>query len=366
MNGIINKRLEEINRSTIDRSNMFYWQTDRPISIKESETFFGANRGKDLDDELIEAVNIALPNNHVVSISGGEHFDIGSVNVNRRFVLDNNKEIIGRFHPKSLRNGYFSVEYLLAKTALENNIPAAKPIIVHYTKSNEDFDFILFEKIEGDNMKFYLAKHPEEEKKLLEIQGGLMAKMHNIKVDGFGFFDNKQAGEGMLQGIHTSNRDHVLSALSENIDVIINGGYINRKQGKQIISLLHESQLLECEQASLIHNDAADWNVIVKSKSELVFIDWDESFAGDPIADIACWALFFPIERLELLLNGYRKEKELPSDFEEILHIYRLRYVVSKMCLRHKKISYNKTELLENAIKSALEILKLESEYFEL
>lgn len=364
MNGISLERLDVINSETIDRSNMFYWQTDRPISIKESETFFGANRGQNLEEELIAEVNKVLTARHVLEISGGEHFDIGSVNINRRFKLSDGSEIVGRFHPKNLRNGYFNVEYLAAQTALSNNIPAAKPIAVNFEENNGGFDFILFEKLDGENMKHYLQNHIEDEKALLNIQGRLMARMHNIKVDGFGFFDNQKAAQGMLEGIHKTNREHFLAALDENISVIIDGGYINTEQGDKIKLLLNDSEHLECEHASLIHNDAADWNVIVKNKSEIVFIDWDESFAGDPVADLACWALFFPVNRLELLLEGYKQESDLPSDFEEKLHIYRLRYVVSKLSLRHKKSSYNKTQLLVDAIKAGLEILELESKYF--
>ena len=41
MEEISKERMKQINRLTIDRSNMFYWQVDKPINIDEMGIIFG-------------------------------------------------------------------------------------------------------------------------------------------------------------------------------------------------------------------------------------------------------------------------------------------------------------------------------------
>lgn len=105
---------------------------------------------------------------------------------------------------------------------------------------------------------------------------------------------------------------------------------------------------------------------MVNEQGALVAIDWDEAHAGDPIADIACWSLFFPSKRLELLLEGYKQVTDLPANFDEKFHIYRLRYLVSKLALRHKKYSYNKSPIMQDLVKVGRQALAEESVYFGL
>lgn len=373
MSAITEERMEAINRQTVDRSDMFYWQTDRPMSIEECAVIFGERHAGLDETSLRSSVESALADNpsfsgsKITSVEGGHHYDIGSININRNFTFDNGLEVVGRFHPVGLRNGYFSVETAVVNLALENGIPAPKPFAAAYENGPGKLDFVLFEKVQGANMKIYLTEHPEDEPELVRDVGRVMARIHRIKVNGFGFFDNNLAKEtGELRGIHASNREHVLAALPQNLEELVGAKYITTTQAREITRLLSESKLLDYDDPRLIHNDFADWNTIVKDGKVVAAIDWDEAFAGDPIADIACWTLFFPIDRLQMLLDGYKEVADLPDDFEERLHIYRLRYTVSKMTLRHKKFHYDKSQVMTEAIEAGLQALREEVKYFNL
>ncbi len=373
MEEISKERMKQINRLTIDRSNMFYWQVDKPMTMDEMGIIFGGRSKSVTHEDLTKIIEDTLNSNNelkdlkVKEIIGSEHFDIGSVNINRKIVFTNGRTAVGRFHPRNLQNGYFSVEASVAKFALNNSIKSAIPLLVHCSQYDLDLDFILFENIDGQNMKTWIVENPTDEEKLVGACGQEMAKLHNLKVEGYGFFDNEIARhEGKLIGIKKSYKEHCLSALDENLRIITEAGYINTRQSKKIVELFHNSKLLECQTPSLIHNDMADWNVIVKDGELIALIDWDECHGGDPIADIACWSLFFPIQRLDLLLNGYKKIRELPNDFDDKLHIYRLRYVIAKMALRYQKYSYDKSELMEGLLKAGSEALRLETQYFNL
>ena len=367
-------RMTEINTQSTDRHDMFYWQSDRPMTMQECAIIFGERHKQITNEKLAVMVREELRNrtcNEDINVDseaviGGEHYTVGSVNINRGFALSNGQDIVGRFHPRALKNGYFAVESLVAKIALERGLPAAEPLAVHWSEANDDLDFILFRRVEGQNMKHRIKGHPEEEAALLFETGATMARLHEIECDGYGFFDNEAAQLGTLVGIHKNYRDHVLAALPPNLETIIGAGYITLQQAHRIESLLHDSVILKATPSRLIHNDMADWNIIVKDRKIAALIDWDEAHSGDPVADIACWSLFFTRSRLDGLLEGYRSVSELPVDFDERLHIYRLRYLVSKLALRHKKITYDTSEIMQSLVRAGVEALEDESKYFDL
>ena len=372
MDGLDSKRIDQINRQTVDRSDMFYWQTDRPMTMKECSIIFGKRQDVDNDD-LKRYAQKALDENDgykgalIVKVQGGDKYTIGSVNVNRNFVLNDGREIVGRFHPRGIRNGYFSVESLVTDLAISNGVPAAKPVAVYYAKNSDEMDFVLFEKVHGSNMKIWLNTHPDDEEKLVIQVGITLARINQIQVDGFGFFDNDLARDkGVLRGIHSSYKEHIMAALPKNLDAIIAAGIIKQSQGDKIASLLQGTNLTDCNEPRLIHNDLADWNTLVGGGKVTAAIDWDEAHTGDPIADIACWSLFFPKDRLGTMLSGYKQVSELPKDFEDKLHIYRLRYLVCKLALRHMKYQYLKTQMQKDLIEVGKESLVEESAYFGL
>lgn len=373
MNKLSLERAQQINQQSVDRSDMFYWQTDRPMTMEECAIIFGQSR-QNVDNNVMQtAITQAIGTTEeyrgvtVEKVEGGEQYTVGSVNINRNFVLSNGREVVGRFHPRGIKNGYFSVETAAAKLALSHGVPAANPIAVRYAEDNQDMDFVVFEKVQGSNMKHWLVAHPEDEAKLVTEAGKLMARIHQIKVKGYGFFDNSLAhNTGELKGIHNSYKDHLLAALPQNLTEIKDAGYISQAQAEKITRLLQETDLIDCQDPRLIHNDLADWNIMVDETAGLVAIDWDEAHAGDPIADIACWSLFFPTKRLAILLDGYKQITDLPDNFEEKLHIYRLRYLVSKLTLRHKKYLYDKSPIMQDLVRVGHEALAEESAYFNL
>ena len=372
MQNITDERINQINRKSVDRSDMFYWQTDRPMTMQECAIIFGGRQNVDNSD-LKRYAQKALDETDnykgltIEKVEGGDKYTIGSVNVNRNFVLSDGREIVGRFHPVGIKNGYFSVEAAVTTIAFSKSVPVARPVAVHYAKNSGEMDFVLFEKVHGDNMKIWLNAHPEDEVKLVTDVGITMARINQIQVEGFGFFDNDLARDrGVLKGIHSTYKDHILAALPKNLDDIIKAGIIKQSQGDKITTLLHGTNLADCDDPQLIHNDFADWNTLVSGGKVTAAIDWDETHAGDPIADIACWSLFFPKNRLELLLGGYKQISDLPENFEDKLHIYRLRFLVCKLALRHMKYQYTKTQMQKDLIVAGKEALVEESAYFDL
>jgi aminoglycoside phosphotransferase (APT) family kinase protein len=363
------KRFAEINKKTIDRHDMFYWQTDRPVTTEEYIEIFASRHDNTDDPTITKAVEDALKhagadyaNTHISKVIGNTDYKTGSVNINRLIVLDDGRELVLRMHPAGLHNGYFDVE-AAAMNAARQYVPTPRVVTVLHNAPSGGFDLVLMGKMPGHNMKQYVPEHPDEEAELVREMGRNMARIHQVHVEGYGFFDNDYAKQtGKLRGLHKTFRDHVLAALPSNLSLLVGAEYITSKQADKITNLLSTSQLTVCDSPRLLHNDIADWNVLVDNRKLTAVLDWDECFAGDPVADIACWSLFFPTERLKTFLEGYNEVTPPGSDFDDRLHIYRLRYLVSKVTLRHKRKGYNFPGLLEAGIQA----LKEESEYFGL
>ncbi|MDE5888600.1 MAG: hypothetical protein K2H20_01125, partial [Bacilli bacterium] len=148
---------KEINSRIADRSECFYWQTDRKISAEEAGMIWKDRHSAITNEELFEKINTILKDDKLVYI---KPFDVnaqtslGNVNSIRVGVLDSGKEVIIRCHPKGVRNGYFYAESLVANVALEYDIPAYKTYCIHELENEDDISFQVIEKLEGNTVQF--------------------------------------------------------------------------------------------------------------------------------------------------------------------------------------------------------------------
>ena len=219
-----NINLEEINNRICDRSDCFYWQTDRKISVEEAALIWKDRHSAITNEELFNKINSELKGDRLKYI---EPFDInaqtsvGNVNSIRVGVLESGKKVVIRCHPKGVKNGYFYSESLASKVALENGIPAYKTYIIHDLNDSSDISYQVIEMLPGDSIEFYLEKYPDMENQLVYEMGKTMARLHKIKVDGFGPFDNEEAKKGHLVGTFKTLHDSINAGLDENLDRLV-------------------------------------------------------------------------------------------------------------------------------------------------
>lgn len=347
-------KLNEINQRIGNRLDCFYWQTDRKVSAEETAMIWKDRHSAITNEELLEKINSELKEDKLADIKPFDEnaqTSLGNVNSIRVGVLESGKEVIIRCHPKGIRNGYFCAESLAAKVALENSIPTYKTYCIHELESETDISYQVIEKLEGDIVQFYLKEHLDKEEQLVFEMGKTMARLHKIKVYGFGPFDNEQAKNGMLRGIHKSLKDFVKAGLEENLERLVNNHILSKKITNKIKELFDDNELLNSKESVLIHNDFADWNLLTNGNTITGVIDWDECVAGNPVQEIACWSTFFEPERIESFLRGYFSEIPMYDNFNEMFQLMRLRYTVSKMALRIKRFTYEQTPFLKDMIK---------------
>lgn len=361
--------LNEINQRISDRLSCFYWQTDRRISAEEASMIWKDRHSVITNEELLDKINSELKDDKLAYIKPFDEnaqTSLGNVNSIRVGVLESGKEVIIRCHPKGVRNGYFYAESLASSIALENQIPAYKTYCIHELENERDISYQVIEKLNGDTVQFCLKEHPEKEEQLVFEMGKTMANLHKIKVNGFGPFDNEQAKDGTLIGIHKSLKDSVNAGLEENLERLVKYNILTKEIADKVKKLFDNNELLNSDVSVLIHNDFADWNLLTDSNEITGIIDWDECVAGNPIQEIACWSTFFDPERIKPFLKGYFSETPIYDNFDEMFQLMRLRYTISKMALRIKRYTYEQTPFLKSMIEKGEKQLDELSKIFNL
>ena len=359
--------MEKINAGIADRSDVFYWQTDRAVTPEEVGHIWADRHRYFTDDELVESVNSVLGDDKLTAITplDLEHqTNLGNVNSVRIGQLTSGKEVVIRCHPKGIKNGYFYAEAAAAQKANALDLPSYETFAVHDYEGGDDFAFQVIDKLPGAAVTKWLEQHPEAEATLLHEAGKTMAKVHQIKVDGFGPFDNEKAKSGKLVGLHQTLGEAVRAGLPFNLDVLQKYDVFTAEQAEAIAGLFANNPFLDTTESVLVHNDFADWNLLTDGETITGILDWDECVGSDPISDIACWSTFFDPERLQGFLDGYYSVAEKPADFQDKFELLRLRYTVSKMTLRLRRYSWEPSDAIRERIENGKKHLEQSLEYF--
>jgi Ser/Thr protein kinase RdoA (MazF antagonist) len=351
---------------------MFYWQVDRKITPSQIKNIF-LDR-KSLFDPILtkKAIVYAMiasgksaEQSQVVDI--GKPISFGSINNAVPATIADGTEIIIRMHPHEVKNGYFWVEKLAAKKAMDAGAPSFRTYFIYDDRRKFDFDFMVMERLPGKTMQSLWPIEKELDARLIKETGKNMALIHTVKTDGFGFFSNSKAkNDNKLIGQYNNFAGHFFSSFEENLKSLVDYRVVDTEKSRRIKRIFDNNVgLLKIKKASLIHNDVADWNELVYDGHISGFIDWDECIGGDPVMDFAQWSLFFDENRLGHLKEGYMEVLPLPDNFEEKLHLYKLRYMVSKMVLRMKRLSVDPhNEVLTKVIKRGYDVMKEEFDHY--
>ncbi len=325
---------------------MFYWQMDRPFSEEETIKYFLLRQEKIGTAECIAAIEHGLRSigrtgyeAEVAALSAV--IDIGSVNSVVPAVLANGEEVILRCHPPLIANGYFWVEKLVSDTAHNAGIPTYRTLYIDDTYSQFPFAYMLCTKVPGTSVWKFDSLEEGVQRDLVRQTGTFAAKLHGIKTEKYGFFDNQCAKQDILIGLHDTFEQHFFAALDDNLRYLRDTQTINQDDEKRIRNIFqrHEREI-HTNFPVLVHNDLADWNTVIDGSSITGIMDWDECISGDPVMEFAAYNLFFQVRKYDWFCEGYREIAALPEGYAQKLPLYKLRYVVSKAVGRRKKIAF--------------------------
>ncbi len=175
-------------------------------------------------------------------------------------------------------------------------------------------DYFIMEKLEGKTLNEAGLSHEEMTLARAEI-AQMLAKLHAIKSDKFGYIQNELYDNWYL----------ALKGIFENL--IFDCGRKGKKseRGERALALIEKYRpVLETVSAAAINYDLWDVNIICKREGDrnyLYWIDPERSFYGDPIFDFICMDLMVPFAKKDVakrLYNSFTEEKVGNSREEQI------------------------------------------------
>jgi aminoglycoside phosphotransferase (APT) family kinase protein len=219
-------------------------------------------------------------------------------------------------------------------------LPALRVLAVDTTRRLAPFDFEVMEEARGGSLRDF--DHDESRiRPLLRELGRLVAQVHAIGAEGFGWIDVAplvlDGPDAPAAGIFDAWRDYVRLNLDEHIGACVASGAISPDEARRVAGAFdaHDALLVGVEPA-LLHGDLGNHNVFTDGRSATALIDWEDCLAGDPAFDVAFWGTFHPDDRRDSFLEGYRSARALPDDFERRYWLYYLRIALSKTVHRHR------------------------------
>jgi transketolase len=176
---------------------------------------------------------------------------------------------------------------------------------------------------------------------LLFQLGRFVARLHAIRMRGFGFLDVRPLvlgeGDDCVWGTCARWRHHVLRRLDAHVEHCAAIGVVTAGESQRILAaFLAAEDLLDDVEPVLLHGDLGSHNVFTDGHKITALIDWEDCLSGDAVFDIAFWATFHPERRHPAFLKGYQAEHPLPRDFERRFWLYFLRVALAKTVLRHR------------------------------
>ena len=226
---------------------------------------------------------------------------------------------------------------------------------------------MLIEQLNGFNVSKETSYNKKQLENFTHQTGRFAALINSVKTQGFGFFSNRIAKDNReLKGIHKQWKQHIYAAFEKNLQYLQDKKTISSTERKIIEKLFSRKEnLIYCKSPRLIHNDIADWNQLADVNGKVTgMIDWDECFSGDYIMEFAQYSLFYDNPRLGWFKEGYETISKLGDDFEEKFHLYKLRYIVSKLHLRKVKLEDTYSDFLQDKLEFGLKCLNDELKWY--
>ncbi len=225
-------------------------------------------------------------------------------------------------------------EKIVTDLVLAQGLPTNKVLHVDISRTIFPFDYQIQELVEGvDPEVNFPDSHKEYDQLSFEL-GQYIARLSEIKLNGFGLFDPRLTQANTLKGLYASMHDYFMIKVPEGLAYLVEAKVINHRQSDQIFAVFEAAKSLvnEMPHPTLVHHDLADHNLKYANGHLSAVFDWETAISGDVCLDLAScptWKTLYPRE--EKLLEGFESVRELPHQWAEKREVYRLRTMLWKM-----------------------------------
>lgn len=325
------------------RENIYYWKCDSPLGADGSKKFFFKEKYAQVDlSDLITGAVMAWRGEKPAKITpagcDGNHFAyIITLFNGSRFFFRADEGITG--------DDYMIAENYVLAEARRRGIPVPR---VHFSSTDgqakgpryQVLDFMDFKSLNS----YYKAGELDIPATARQL-GGHLRRLHGIECEGFGFFNTERLKSGgTLKGLCSSYRDYFNTRLDEHLAYLGRHEIIGRRDLENIRGILRDaSPLLDLARGTLVHRDAALWNVLGTPSSVEAIIDWDDCVSGDPADDLGVLACFHDDDFMLPLIEGYGAAA-LDRSFQLRIKLHTLRNLLWKAKLRHSLGYFSRDE----------------------
>lgn len=249
----------------------------------------------------------------------------GEANEVYDITLNNNKSVVLRI-AKSAYPNFLQEKWAIEKVA-KLGVPVPKILLIkHFTIDNQEKSACLMDKVDGEPLERGKINFDKLDlglrKKLINQAGQILAKIHSIETEGFGWI----IGEGKAE--YETSRELIdgLVKKQEQFEKMA----AEEALGKDIVAktlgiIKGFRDLYSKVKPHLNHGDYSHKHFMVKDNKIVAILDWGGVRSDTPVYDFAWWDYWFgEYIPTEWLKKGYLNKEVFDNDFDDFLHLLRL------------------------------------------
>lgn len=306
----------------MSRRNIHYWKCDRPAAFHGTAP--RASRAAELEGLLAEALREHLGVHRLALQPGegqGNHLTWrGEADGQRLFV---------RVEDGPEGDAHLAVESAVLARVQAEGVTVPAVLGCDASRTRVPFAWQALECLEAPDLNRWFRRGELQVEPVFRVIGAAVARWQAVQPSGFGVLD---AG---LNGLRPSYADYFRLRLDAHLGFLIDRGFLNAAQGREIeAALASASGLLELEQGCLVHKDLALWNILGTPDRIVAFIDFDDAISGDPMDDLSLLACFHDAAPVRAAFAGYAGVRELPDDALPRFWLHLLRNMIVKAVIR--------------------------------
>lgn len=313
------------------RTDIYYWKCDNPLSVEEKLIYNDKYRLADIS-ELVRAIALDHFRKDPIAVeptgSAGNHYTY--------LIKYEDQTVFFRADDGKSDDDYMAAECAAMELASSHGVPVPRVYATDTSKSLYPVRFQLMEKVPGENLNTFYQNETLDRSAVGRQVGRHLAAMHQIKLDGFGFFNTDVLrSEHRILGLDHSHGDYFYKRFQVHLRYIRDNKFLCSDETREIEELVdRHAQLLSLDRGSLVHKDIAFWNLVGTPSRVNAIVDWDDVIVGDPVDDLAIMKCFYHDDVFGPVLEGYQEVVALPEHFYPKLWLFLLRNMLWKTVIR--------------------------------
>ncbi len=177
-----------------------------------------------------------------------------------------------------------------------------------------------------------VAGHPA----LPEV-GGVLRRLHDVRLPGFGWLAEASWDERGDFSLRDSSWLGFLKGICGDARSLMDSYVVTAPVAEATAAALdaHAAALAAVEVGSLCHGDLKAAHILVKAGRLAGVIDWGDAVVGDPLWDIARFALRADAGAVSLLLEGYDPERAMVDELAWRVPLYGVLWMLVDAIVAH-------------------------------